>query len=346
MNTASLLAAALAALALSAAAVRPLGRLAWRLGMIDRPTGGHKRHPRPVPYLGGVALALGALVPLPLVAGLPERRIAAVVCGALIVGLVGLIDDARPLSPVTKLAVQGAAATGVVLNGVSVPLTGGWADGPVTLLWVVLLTNSFNFLDNMDGALASVLTVSAALLAAAAFATGRPGPGLLLTALCYACLGFLLHNWPPAKIFLGDCGSLFAGFLFSCSAVLLTDGQPPVAALGGLLLPTFVATVDTVMVVWHRARIGQSQLQGGHDHLSHRLRAAGFGERQVALALAGTAAIAGTAHFAMVTGRLSPPVTTAAGIGVAAVLVVLARRLRAPDPDLSHTPTFDISERR
>ncbi|MGN9843401.1 glycosyltransferase family 4 protein [Nonomuraea sp. H19] len=305
---------------ISLIAVVPLKRWALRWGLTDRPSA-NKAHARPTPYLGGIAIKLGTLVPAVTALGFADQRITAVLLAATTMALVGLIDDVRPLQPFTKLTVGTVAASGVVSSGVHITLIGGWLDGCLTVLWIVVMANSFNLLDNMDGALGTVTTVTAAFLAGTAFVSGEPSLTLLLIALACASFGFLPHNWAPAKIFMGDSGSLFVGFVLSCSTVLLVSGQDPDAMIAGLLLPTFVAAVDTGVVFYSRLRVGRSPLAGGTDHVSHRLRRMGLGTRAVAVVLGLTAALAGGCCLAMALQRISPPVT-AMITAVAAILLI------------------------
>ncbi|WP_182905459.1 MraY family glycosyltransferase [Microbispora sp. H13382] len=342
MNGTTPLAAGGIAFALCAAATAVLRHLALRWELFDRP-GGHKSHRRPTPYLGGIAIALSTLVPPLVLAGPALKPVAGVLVGAVAMALLGLIDDLIPLPPPTRLAVQGLAAGVAVMSGIVAPLTGSVLDVPITALWIVVVTNSFNFLDNMDGALGGVTVAAAAFLAAGAFVSGRPAIGLVLAALSPAALGFLLHNWAPARIFMGDAGSLFIGFVLASSAALLVTGSGTVTAAAGLLLPTFVATVDTGVVLLARRRAGRPLLQGGSDHLSHRLHRLGLGKRLTALALATLAAAAGVLDLAMTLGWVPAfgAVTGAAATAVAAV--ILAQRVRVYP---AKRPTTSIRVRR
>ncbi|MEV5744007.1 MraY family glycosyltransferase [Microbispora rosea] len=329
MNGNAALATAISAFAGCAAATPVLRRLALRWELTDRP-GGHKSHRRPTPYLGGIAIMLATVVPPLAFAGPAATRIAGILVGAVAMALLGLIDDVAPLPPPTRLAVQGLAAGVAVMSGIVAPVTGSRLDIVITLLWIVVATNSFNLLDNMDGALGGVTVVGAALLSAAAFISGQPATGLMLAALSPAALGFLLYNWAPARIFMGDAGSLFIGFTLASSAALVVTGTGAGTgtAVAGLLLPTFVATVDTAIVLLSRRRAGRPLLQGGSDHLSHRLHRLGLGKRLTALALAALAGAAGLLHIATTLGWVAPAAAAAGAGAVACVMVVLAQRVR------------------
>ncbi|MDP4510635.1 glycosyltransferase family 4 protein [Nonomuraea turcica] len=343
MNATTAWAVGLAAFLISFVAVVPLKRWALRWGLTDHPSA-NKAHARPTPYLGGIAIMLGALVPAITAIGFTDRRIIAVLWAAGVMALVGLIDDVRPLQPFTKLTAGTVAASGVVSSEVHITLFGGWLDGVLTVLWIVVVANSFNLLDNMDGALGAVSTVTAAFLAVTAFVSGEPSLAVLLLALACASLGFLPHNWAPAKIFMGDSGSLFTGFVLAGSSVLLVSGKDPDTMVAGLLLPTFVATVDTGVVFFSRLRVGRSPLLGGTDHVSHRLRRMGLRARAVAVVLGLTAAVAGACGLAMALGWISPPITAMVASGAVILLINLLQGVSVYAP-IEH-PMPGIPERR
>ncbi|WP_327091213.1 undecaprenyl/decaprenyl-phosphate alpha-N-acetylglucosaminyl 1-phosphate transferase [Nonomuraea sp. NBC_01738] len=312
----------LLAFAVTSGCAGPLARVAVTWGLTDLP-GGHKTHARPTPYLGGLAMALGTLTAVPAIAG--DTTVTAIVAGALAVAVLGLLDDIVPQPPATRLAVETVVAGAVVLNGVCVPLTGTWLDLVLTTAWLVVITNSFNLLDNLDGTLGGVAVTGGSALAATAFLLDRPAAGVLLVVVCGSALGFLRHNWAPAKLFMGDSGSLFLGFVIaSCAAVTTSMATPtgailPVAA--GLLLPTLVATVDTAVVVISRHRGGRPLLLGGLDHVAHRLRAAGLGTRLIATSLAFAAGLSGLLALAVSIGLLPAHLAL---LGAAALGLALA----------------------
>lgn len=320
-------AATVAALVITAALVEPARRLALRHGYTDRPAV-HKAHRTLTPYLGGLAVAAGTMIPTAVAvtrvtAGRVDLRLVMVLCGAAVVAVLGLLDDVRTLKPRTRIAVEATLAAVLAAAGARLGLTGpAWLDGCLTVLWVVLVTNSFNLLDNSDGALATVTCATAFPLAAAAFLTGHTGHALLLTCLAAACAGFLVHNGPPARIFLGDAGSLFIGFLIATSAVTIHSGHGTVGGLSILLLVTFVAAVDTVLVVISRKRHGRSVFQGGTDHVAHRLARLGLGQNSVLTAFLCVTATANLLALVVSLGLL-PAAGTLIGTAAAATLLVV-----------------------
>jgi len=233
----------------------------------------------------------------------------------LLIAAIGLADDLLPLGFVSRILVESFAAALVVLGGVSVHLSGNaWLDAGITVAWLVLLTNSFNLLDNMDGAAASMAGPVAAVLGAALLVGGRPDVALLLLCLAGSCAGFLCHNWQPARIFMGDTGSLFLGFVIATGAVSVPPAEP-LTTVAVLLLVAFGPLVDTTLVVISRQRAGRPWYLGGTDHVSHRLRRTGLSVGRVC----GVMALAGTG-FAVL-GVLVASGVLAAIVGLSVVLL-------------------------
>jgi UDP-GlcNAc:undecaprenyl-phosphate/decaprenyl-phosphate GlcNAc-1-phosphate transferase len=303
-------------------------RLAVRLSLTDRP-GARKSHKQPTPYLGGAAIVIGVLVPTAVAVGGADPRVRILLVAATAVALLGLADDLRPLPPYPRLAIEGLAATAVV--GGQVKIFGNWLDYVVPVVWIVLITNSFNLLDNMDGAAAGVACATAAALALPALMVGQNGAVVLLMALACGCAGFLPHNWTPARIFMGDAGSLFIGFVIAASALLVFASPAHHASVTGPLMVTFVATVDTCVVMVSRHRAGRPLMLGGTDHVSHRLRRLGFTTWQVALALSGTAGITCLAVIPVVRGWIPAPVPLVIGAGLGTALVWLLQKVPVYD---------------
>ncbi len=277
------LVALLIALALTPAA----GRLALRTGMVDRPSA-RKLHQHPIPLLGGLAIYL-ALVGAVVI--FSDRtylaQLAGILIGATLVSFFGLWDDRSGLSPLVKLGGQLAAAGILLLFGVQVQLF-GWAflNYALTLFWVVGITNALNLLDNMDGLSAGVATVASAFFLVLAAMSGQYLVGALAAALTGACLGFLVYNFNPARIFMGDSGSLFLGFLLAAVGLKLrfenvttVTWMIPVVVLG---IPIF----DTTLVTLSRLRRGLNPFTNpGKDHLSHRLVRLGLTHREAVLTI-------------------------------------------------------------
>jgi UDP-GlcNAc:undecaprenyl-phosphate/decaprenyl-phosphate GlcNAc-1-phosphate transferase len=259
-------------------------RLARRLDVLDHP-GGYKQQAAPVPYLGGAAIAVAFAVAV-LVAALvrpPDgglRELAVVLFLAVGVALVGLVDDLRGLSVTVRLLAVGGASLALVVAGVRVTLPGPvLLDVLLTVVWVVGVTHAFNLLDNIDGSSAGVAAIGAVTLGLVAGLGGQFLVAALAAALAGCALTFLVHNFHPARIYMGDAGSLFLGFLLAVLGLKVTVVNDPVIASFVPILALGVALFDTTLVTVDRLRRGRSPFVGGRDHVSHRLLALGLSVR-------------------------------------------------------------------
>lgn len=275
-----------AAAAVVTAGATPLfARLAaWR-GLVVAPRE-DRWHKRSTPLLGGAAIALGALVGL-----VVAPDLAVVFVGAGMAFALGLLDDVRHLAPTTKLVGQVLIASGLALAGVHVriiefvPLA-----FLITVFWIVIVMNALNLLDNMDGLSAGVSAIAALALGLTALGQS-PLAAVLAAATAGSALGFLVHNFHPAKVFMGDAGSLLLGFMLAVVALLHTAsgaaslGLAVLGPLAVLALPLF----DTTLVTTARGLAGMPIMQGGRDHSSHRLAALGLSDSETVLLLYGVA---------------------------------------------------------
>jgi UDP-GlcNAc:undecaprenyl-phosphate/decaprenyl-phosphate GlcNAc-1-phosphate transferase len=277
--------ALLAAFAVTFLATPLACRVAIRTGFFDHPAG-YKEHSRPTPYLGGAAVIAGILVgSLIFDAAADYKRM---LVAALIVCAIGTLDDRIQLGVTLRLIAQ--VLTAVALWAVDL----GWtmlheptADLVLTIIWVVGITNAFNLMDNQDGATGSVGAVCGAGIGTLALSQGAVPLALIAFSVTGACLGFLPFNLSrPAKIFLGDGGSMPIGLLVACTIMAIPDGRLDwtlllaVAPLAGLPI------LDTTLVVASRLRRRAQVFSGGRDHLTHRLLAIVGTERRVAVILA------------------------------------------------------------
>ncbi|MCU1591865.1 MAG: undecaprenyl/decaprenyl-phosphate alpha-N-acetylglucosaminyl 1-phosphate transferase [Frankiales bacterium] len=252
-------------------------RLAVRREILDVPDE-RKAQSSPVPYLGGVAIVL-AFSATVLVAGSLSARtdgvrsLAWVLGAAVVLALVGLVDDLRGLNPFVRLAMEIAAGLVVYATDPGISFPGPhWLDIVVTVLWVVGVTNAFNLLDNMDGLSAGVATISALTFCVIAGMNGQFLVAALSAAVAGCAAGFLRHNFHPAKIYMGDAGSLFLGFLLAALAVRLKlVNAPQTVALFVPILVLGVALFDTTLVTVNRLHHRRNPMSGGRDHMSHRL---------------------------------------------------------------------------
>ncbi|MGC8640011.1 MAG: MraY family glycosyltransferase [Isosphaeraceae bacterium] len=278
-------------------------RFAARFGFLDRP-GGHKGHAAPVPLGGGVAIWLATLavlgmsglvvfscrakLPPELAQHVPGARektggLLEILALATVIMVMGLVDDRKNLKWQLRLGIQFLCATILAASGIHVTLFGSFTHpalgGAVTVLWIVGLTNSFNMLDNMDGLAASVGLIAAVLFCVAQIAVKSLFVPAVLLILIGALAGFLVHNHAPARLYMGDAGSNFLGFLLGALTVVGTYYKSGLTSPFSVLVPLLVMAVplyDTASVVLIRLREGRSPFQGDRRHFSHRLVARGL----------------------------------------------------------------------
>ncbi|MCH7760432.1 undecaprenyl/decaprenyl-phosphate alpha-N-acetylglucosaminyl 1-phosphate transferase, partial [candidate division TA06 bacterium] len=262
-------------------------RLALFLKIVDRPTP-LKSHEKAVPYLGGMALLLSVLLPVLLIAllkDLVDRKILGILIGSLLIAILGLLDDIKNLSPYTKFFGQGMGALILILSGVHLeiiyfPL---WLNLLLTFLWILGITNGFNIIDVMDGLSAGVACIASAAFLFIAIPTQNVHVVLLSAALAGGTLGFLRFNFYPARIFMGDSGSLFLGFLLASLSITVSYTAVNNIALLSPLLILAVPIYDTFLVSLLRILKGRNPFRGSSDHFALRLRALGMKDSHVVL---------------------------------------------------------------
>ena len=267
-------------------------KIALNYGVVDSPNAAHKTHKSPVPYLGGVAIvagvtavSYGALI-LSDYSTKTLTLASTVLIPAVLMGAIGLLDDVRNLSPWPRFIAQNlvaivSAAILVSTKTVGSPTGSTLLDIFITVVWIVGLTNSINFLDNIDGGASGVVAIASTSLFLIAFQGGQILIAGLALALTGSTLGFLLWNKPPARIYMGDAGALFLGLLISTLTVRLDPN--PINQYASFAIPILIMSVpilDTSVAVVSRVARGISPFQGGRDHLSHRLMGLGFSKRQ------------------------------------------------------------------
>lgn len=266
--------------------------LAHWSGLTDGPDGGRKQQDRPIPKLGGIAVAVAFTLIFLTAVGLSGevtafQLLASVLLPALIVAGLGFIDDIRALNPWIRLAAQTLLALLVWLTGTQVGFTRiTWLDALITVLWIVGLTNAMNLLDNSDGLAASTALVASLGTGLVAVIYGQYFVGALSFALAGTAAGFLWHNWHPATVYLGDAGAYFLGFLLAIVTLRLrpVGVALPWSAFIPVLL-VLVPILDTTFVVIRRVAAGRHPFTPGRDHLSHLLMDRGLSVRKAVTVL-------------------------------------------------------------
>ena len=272
-------------------------KIALATNVVDNPNAAHKSHKKAVPYLGGVAIIIGIIsisYSTSLISNFTSATfwLATSVLGpALVLGLIGLWDDIKNLSPLPRFITQSiagifTASVLIITNNVGNPTGSNIFDAVITIFWVVGICNSINFFDNLDGGAAGTVAISSATLAFLALTGGQYLIAALATVTTGATLGFLVWNKSPAKIYMGDAGALFLGVLLATLTIRLEPNTN--TQIGSYLTPVFLLAVpilDTTVAVISRLRRHISPFQGGQDHLSHRLIRAGLSRKQAAISL-------------------------------------------------------------
>ncbi|OIP65198.1 MAG: hypothetical protein CO150_10660 [Nitrospirae bacterium CG_4_9_14_3_um_filter_53_35] len=276
------------------------GRLALRLGCVDRP-GGRKIHSRNIPYFGGIAVFVSFLTVfmavyyyyIPSISIEGRRVMFGFVFGGGLILITGLIDDIRSVRPSVKLMGQAAAGVILAVLGFRIEVLtnpfggeihfGAIMGGILTVIWVVSMVNAMNLIDGLDGLASGIAFIVSVTLFAVAINRNDPMDMVITAILAGSCLGFLHHNFFPARIFLGDAGSMFLGFVLS---VIGIHGIQKSATVMALLIPLSalaVPVLDTLMALIRRSRVRRDLFSADHEHLHHRLVRLGISEKNVVL---------------------------------------------------------------
>ena len=278
-----LLLVGLAAAILSGGVVWASIRLSHRYAVYDHPDDDRKTQVVPIPRLGGLAVVIAFVVSVLLALSLLGRwnqvaLAASVLVPALGMAFVGFLDDKRSLAPYPRLAMQAGLAGLAFLMGSRIQVFGNvWIDGLLFVLWALILINGINLLDNSDGLAATTVMVSSVGATIVAAMSGQILISLMGAALAGVSLGFLFHNWFPARVYMGDAGAYFLGFMLAVLTVRLRpEGSLPVEGVLIAILLALLPILDTTFVVVSRLRRGVHPFTAGRDHLSHRLQARGL----------------------------------------------------------------------
>jgi len=259
-------------------------KAALQLGIVDRPDGKLKKHEDSIPYLGGIAVYVAFLLTVGLLTDFDKETLGLLLSGSIAL-MVGLIDDFGVLTPWQKLIGQAVAAMVLVRSGTFIKLVflPTWLAMPLTVLWILAVTNAFNIIDIMDGLASGVAAIAALSIAAANFMAQRDSQAFLALVLAGSALGFLKHNFHPARIFLGDAGSMFVGFMLA--ALSMNAGYTRVNLLA-VISPALILGIplfDLMLVMWIRWRNSIPVMKGSPDHFALRLRRCSLSVRETAI---------------------------------------------------------------
>jgi len=285
------------ALAISFAATPLVRRLAFRIGAVDVPKDNRRMHKHPIPRLGGLAIFLGFLISVLIFAQI-GKEMQGILIGAVIIVILGIVDDVKSLPAKLKLAVQLIAAFIAVSHGVMIEVINNpnifsenpyWVLGiwswPITVIWIVAITNSVNLIDGLDGLADGVSTIGALTMLILALILGEGDIALICGALVGACVGFMPYNMNPAKIFMGDTGSTFLGFVLGTLSV---QGLFKYYAVISFVVPFIILglpILDTTVAFTRRILRGQSPMTADRSHIHHKLIDMGLNQKQAVATL-------------------------------------------------------------
>lgn len=295
-------------------AITPVVKLfATKVGAVDVPGEARRIHDHPIPRMGGLAIFFGFLLSVLLFVDV-TREVRGILFGAIIIVATGAIDDIVSLRAWTKFFIQILAAVIAVLHGVVIhvvmnpnvfseqeAIVLGWLAVPITILWIVGITNSVNLIDGLDGLAVGVSTISCITLLVVALLVSEPNVALIVAALAGACIGFMPYNLNPAKIFMGDTGSLLLGYVLSTVSVL---GLFKFYTLVSFVVPVLAVAVplsDTIFAFCRRILHGQSPFKADRGHFHHKLMDLGLNQKQAVAILYAISAILGLAAVTLTT---------------------------------------------
>ena len=307
-------AAALFAAAVVAFITTPVVRsLAFKIGAVDVPRDNRRMHNHPIPRMGGLAIFFGfilsALIFIPLTTPLRGMLL-----GAVIIVILGIFDDIYALPAMPKFLIQILAALIAVLMGNRIDILSnpnifssdpywvlGWLSIPISVIWIVGITNAVNLIDGLDGLACGVSTISSMTLLVIALIVSEPDVAILTAALAGACIGFLPYNLNPAKIFMGDTGSTFLGFILATVSVQGLFKFYTIISFAVPFLMLALPIFDTCFAILRRVSKGQSPMAPDRGHIHHRLIDMGFSQKQAVAVLYVISAILGLSAVVLTT---------------------------------------------
>jgi UDP-GlcNAc:undecaprenyl-phosphate GlcNAc-1-phosphate transferase len=306
--------------------------LAYKVGAIDVPKDNRRMHKVPIPRLGGLAIFLAFLLSVLIFAQI-DRTMKGILLGSVMIVILGVLDDIMALKALPKLLVQIAAAGVAVYHGCVIQFLSnpnvfsnttywnlGWLSIPVTIIWIVAITNAVNFIDGLDGLAVGVSAISTASLMVISILVSDVNIAIILAALFGACLGFIPYNMNPAKIFMGDTGSTFLGYIL---ATLSVTGLFKLYAIISFAVPFLILGVpifDICFAFLRRIAKGQNPMAADRGHVHHRLIDMGFSQKQsVAIAYMLTAILGLAAVLLTSSGELKALILIGAVFVVGAI---------------------------
>lgn len=336
--------------------------LAYKVGAIDVPKDDRRMHKKPIPRLGGLAIFLAFLLSVLLFVEI-DTQLRGILLGSVIIVILGVLDDIYTLKAIPKFFVQILAAVVVVMHGCTIQFLSnpnvfsastyvnlGWISYPLTVFWIVAITNAVNFIDGLDGLAVGVSAISTASQLVIALLVAEGNIATILAALLGACIGFIPYNLNPAKIFMGDTGATFLGFVMACLSI---QGLFKLYAVISFAVPFLILGVpifDICFAVLRRLAKGQSPMQADRGHIHHRIIDMGFNQKQsVAItymltAILGLCAVVLTTSGEMRALVLIGSILLVGGIGVSMIFAGHRGRLGRHEEPQEDEHRYDAEE--
>jgi len=280
-------------------------KLAIKVNAIDVPKDERRVHTKPIPVMGGLAIYISFVIGTILYNGILTTSQTGIIIGVTIIVIGGIIDDIKELRPKYKLLIQVIAAICLLISGVKITvvtnpfiesypyLTMGWINIPVTIIWIVGVTNAFNLIDGLDGLAAGIAFISSVTLMIVSILNGRLEAAFLTAVLSGAILGFLPYNFNPASIFMGDTGSQLLGFLLAAISIEGAIKSATAFVIAVPILAFGLPIYDTLFAMIRRKVNGKSIMQADKGHLHHRLLDMGLGQKQAVIIMYFISAVLG-----------------------------------------------------
>lgn len=332
-----------AAFIISFASTPIVKSFAQRVGAIDVPKDARRMHTTPIPRLGGLAIFLGFLLSVVLFAKI-SPEVQGILLGSVIIVIVGVVDDIVPLPALVKFVIQILAALvavyhGVVINIITNPnifsgsefLFFGYLSVPITVLWIVAITNSVNLIDGLDGLAAGVSAISSFTMLIIAIVVADVNVAVIMAALAGSCIGFLPYNRNPAKIFMGDTGALLLGYVLATVSII---GLFKFYAIISFAVPFLVVGLplfDTAFAFLRRILSGKNPMAPDRGHFHHRLIDMGFNQKQAVAIAYAISGIMGLSAVVITTNGEIRAIILIAAFFVAAVIGVFVLKGRSSD---------------
>lgn len=319
--------------------------ISHKVGAIDVPKDDRRMHTKPTPRLGGLAIYFSILLSMVVFMWPLSKELQAILLGGSVIVVSGYLDDTKGLTPSMKVLFQLIAALIAVYGGIHVDTLSnflgekgsvinlGFISYPITILWIVGVTNAINLIDGLDGLADGISAIAAISLAIISYMLGNVEIGMVCLIIAGACIGFLPYNFNPASIFMGDTGALLLGYLF---AVITIEGVLKTAATVAVVVPVIILAVpisDTLFAIVRRTLSGQSFATADKGHLHHRILEMGFSTKQTVLILYILAIILG--FLAILVSLIGGLLGNLLALGIIIIITMGARRIGMFEP--AHT---------